>query len=110
MAYAEKVHNSSGEPPSVLALPYGEDTDLKERAVWLETTKEETKHVPEYLRENTPDKLADVIATGDFKKDSRDWEEVLEDNLKELSDKLGKQISWRCYSSIKACGRVIFVK
>ncbi len=75
------------EPPSVLALLHGEETNLKEDTVWPEDTEEQTNVVPERFHGKLTDKLSELISTKHFREDPRNWEEILDENLKYLSDK-----------------------
>ncbi len=87
IGHAKQVHNSLEEPPSVLALIHGEETNFKEGAVRPEDTEEQTNVVPERFHGKLPDKLSELISTKDFREDPRNWEEILDENLKYLSDK-----------------------
>ncbi len=88
------VQTDTSEQPSAYALLQGKETDLKEGAVWPRRIDDEgnKSHVPDgVVSDQSLHKFSNLIPCKEYEEDPRTWEEILEQNLEDFSEKSLKE-------------------
>ncbi len=81
----------------------------KKESICARNLERGKQQAPAKLREHTSDNLVGFISTKELKGKSRNWEEILDANLKELFHETLNGI-WRCCASIRVCVKVALEK